>query len=91
MCAQHSPIHTLSPDASTSNVYSKGFKLAHYNTRSLWPKLDSVKLWIDDLDLDIITLSETWLTSSTPNSLIEIDNYDLFRQDRPLVAEVAAY
>lgn len=64
-------------------MYTKCFKLAHYNVRSLWPKLDNVKLWTDDLDFDVITLSETWLSSSVPNLLIAIDNYDSIHQDRP--------
>lgn len=67
--------------AAESNVYSKGFK--HYNIRSLWPRLESVKLWLDDLDFDEFTFSETWLNDSIPSSLIDIENYDQFRQDRP--------
>lgn len=83
MEAPQDPAHTHPISISESNAYAKGFKLAHYNVHSLWPKLDSIKLWIDDLDFDIITLSETWLSSSIPNSLLDIDNYDSFHQDRP--------
>lgn len=34
---------------------AKGFKIAHFNVRSLWLKIDSLNLWLADQDLDIVT------------------------------------
>lgn len=62
---------------------TKGFKLAHFNVRSLWPKIDSFKIWLSDLDLDVITISESWLNNLTPNNLLDLPDYEVIRSDRP--------
>ena len=61
----------------------KGLAIAHLNVRSLWKKLDSIKLSLKkQYDIDILGLSETWSTSSLDNSLINIEDYELVRLDR---------
>ena len=34
-------------------------------------------------DFDILCLCETWITPSTPDRLLNITGYNLFRNDRP--------
>lgn len=66
----------------TPNIHNKGFRIAHYNVRSLIPKLDSIKLWLEPNDIDVVTITETWLSPNIPMSMIEFENYHILRQDR---------
>lgn len=54
----------------------KGFKIAHFNVRSLLPKKDSVELWMKNHDFDIVTFSETWLDSRIPDALLGFGDYE---------------
>ena len=61
----------------------KGLAIAHMNIRSVWPKLDTLKLLLqNDVDIDILGLSESWLTSGLSDNLVSIPNYDIIRMDR---------
>lgn len=75
-----SPISSSSPDVHLSEV--KGFKIAHFNVRSLWPKIHSLNLWLTDHNLDVVTLSESWLTRNIMDSLLDFPNYEVIRADR---------
>lgn len=65
-----------------SDVSTKGFKIAHFNVRSIWPKIDSIKLWLSEYDLDIITFSESWLNNQMPSSLLDLESFEVVRLDR---------
>ena len=39
----------------------KGFKMVHWNVRSVLKKIDQIRTILVDSPLDVITLSETWL------------------------------
>ena len=56
-------------------------KIAHINSRSLLSCFDEVKLLMLDNEIDILCISETWLESSMPDRLINIDGFTLFRND----------
>ena len=60
----------------------KGLLVTHLNVRSLWNKIDMIKTTFNKFNIDIITFSETWLTDLIPNELIDINGYELFRNDR---------
>ena len=45
-------------------------------------KIDLLKIYIQNLQFDIFTFSESWLNSNIPNYLIETTNYNILRQDR---------
>ena len=53
----------------------KGLLVTHLNVRSLWNKLDLIKTTFTNFNIDIITFSETWLTSLIPNEMIDINGY----------------
>ncbi len=53
----------------------------HLNVRSLVPKLDMIKIWVNMTNADIIVLSETWLKKSITDDLIYIDGYKVYRTD----------
>ena len=61
--------------------------VCHWNLISLsvhnFPKLTQLKGYISIYKHDFICLSETYLDSSIPDSLLEIDGYNLIRSDHP--------
>ena len=58
----------------------KGFKVIMLNVRSLANKVREVEN--DFKGFDIICLCETWLTDNTPDVLLRIGGYTLYRLDR---------
>ena len=60
----------------------KGLKMVHLNVRSLLPKIDVIRNDLLCDDIDILTLSETWLHPSIPSGLLAASNYTLHRLDR---------
>ena len=67
-----------------TNKRSDHIVIKHINAQSLIPKLDEIKLLIENEDLDILCISETWLQPNILNDLISIKNYNVFRNDNPL-------
>ena len=49
---------------------------------SLSPKIDEIRLYVQDHVPDIICFTETWLKDIVENSVIHIRNYTLVRKDR---------
>ena len=60
----------------------KGLKLVHCNVRSLVKKIDQVRVMVEGSEIDVLTLSETWLKQYMASPLIDIEGYQTFRQDR---------
>ena len=62
----------------------KGSRLVNHNINHLVKKLDQLKLFLDcdTLPLDIYCINETFLTSSTDDSYLNINGYFLLRKDR---------
>ena len=60
----------------------KGIKIVHLNIRSIWKKIDQLRLLLQNSKIDIITISETWLSEKMNSSLLQIEGYQLFRHDR---------
>ena len=62
--------------------------VTHNNVRSICPRDRSMRL--DEIEstlcvsknVDILTISETWLKKEIPDDDVAIDNYSLFRKDR---------
>ena len=59
-------------------------KLPHLNVQSIRNRnhLIQVRELVVDEKLDILTLSETWLNSSTTNAEVKIQKYNIYRLDR---------
>ena len=49
---------------------------------SLLPKIDEIRLYVQDHVPDIMCFTETWLKDTVENSVIHIRNYTLVRNDR---------
>ena len=60
----------------------KGFKLLHLNVRSLVKKIEQVKIMFFNSCLDVITMSETWMTTAVSSKMVNLDDYIMYRQDR---------
>lgn len=72
-------------DVDTSfepNNNGKGFTLAHLNVRSLKKKIPEVEALIHKHNLDVLTLSETWLSSQIQDTIVALQDYNLYRHDR---------
>ena len=61
---------------------AKGLKIVHLNIRSLLPKIDQIRTLLTQYNIDIKTISETWLNSHIDDKLIAIPGYTSLRQDR---------
>ena len=48
----------------------------------MYEKLDELRFLLNKIDLDILCISETWLSQITSDNLVSIDGYTLFRRDR---------
>ena len=64
-------------------VEAKGLKVVHVNTRSVFNKLDELKLRLKQFD--IIVFTETWLNNMTDDSLLKWEGFNLVRRDRDLI------
>lgn len=59
-----------------------GINLCHINAQSLNNKIDEFRLVFENSNVDVVCVSETWFTDSTPDSLIGLSGYTVFRSDR---------
>ena len=52
------------------------------NTRSLENKIEDLQVVINNLDADIVCVTETWLSNNISDSVVDIKDYALVRKDR---------
>jgi len=58
-------------------------KCALFNAGNLINKLDCLKLLLESMCIDILLITETWLDSTIPDSLLSCqNNFVCFRKDR---------
>ena len=64
----------------------KGLHFVHLNVRSLLAKncFDMLKSQIVDSNIDVFTISESWLSNKIPSTMITIPGYTTSRLDRPV-------
>ena len=61
---------------------TKGLKIVHLNVRSLIPKIEQLKLIFAHSNIDILTVSETWLKPTINTQVVDIPGYTCRRLDR---------
>jgi hypothetical protein len=66
---------TISP-----NLSAQTFLLS--NTRSLLPKVDELKIILDQYDVSMAFITETWLNEKIDDAAVCIDGYSTARCDR---------
>ena len=59
-----------------------GLMGGHVNIRSLLPKLPQIEILLSGSNLDFLGISETWLNDSVSTELLNIEGYNIFRNDR---------
>ena len=64
-------------------VTLNGLKIAQLNIQSLRPKVDFIQILLNENNIDILTLSETWLHEDIDDSEVYIPEYFIIRTDRP--------
>ena len=78
----HSSSHSNLASSSSLHHSSTELKILSFNARSLFPKLDDLKLLCLSHSPDIICITETWLSPVILNSEINFPGYALLRLDR---------
>ena len=77
----------IEPNPGPKKLKANYLSVYHWNLNSLsahnFTKLTQLKAYNSIYKYDFICLSETYLDSSTPDNLIEIDGYKLIRADHP--------
>ena len=61
---------------------NNGLKIAHLNVRSILPKIEQMRIMVEQSNVDILAISEIWLDSNIFDFEIDIPKYDLLRRDR---------
>ena len=77
----------IEPNPVPKKLKTNHLSVFHWNLNSLsahnFTKLTQLKAYNSIYKYDFICLSETYLDSSTPDNLIEIEGYKLIRADHP--------
>lgn len=68
--------------SQTVSPYRKFLKIAHVNAQSLPCHIDEFRSIFDSSSFDIILICETWLKPHISNKSVELNDYNLFRNDR---------
>nr|CAH7762042.1 unnamed protein product [Callosobruchus chinensis] len=56
--------------------------VGHLNIQSIVPKLCDLRFYLENEKLDILGISETWLTDMVTSDVLYIEGYSLIRKDR---------
>ena len=71
-------------DKGAATEVGKGLNIAHLNVRSIMGghKFEMVRNQIEKSNIDVFTISESWLSKAVPDRVIECMNYNVVRLDR---------
>ncbi len=65
--------------------------IEHVNAQSLQSNFEEIKMCVNDRDIDVLCVSETWLHTNTPDELVNIPNYVIYRCDNGRGGGVCIY
>lgn len=60
----------------------KGLKIAHINIQSVINKVDYINILLHNNCIDVLCLTETWLTDDIDDAELNINGYSIYRLDR---------
>lgn len=60
----------------------RGLVISSLNIRSLLPKIAQIECLLEEEDIGVLGLNETWLGNNVSNNQIRINNYKIYRWDR---------
>ena len=52
------------------------------NANRIFNKLDELSILLKSKSFDIVAITETWLSDDIPDSVVHVNEYSVFRQDR---------
>jgi exonuclease III len=67
---------------NTTSGANGSLRILHHNIRSITKKIHFYQSFDLHRSCDIISVSETWLRPSIPNSLVSVEGFSLIRDDR---------
>ena len=56
-------------------------KIEHINAQSVQGNIDVIRFLLNKRKVDILCVSETWLTPGVPNKYVNVTDYNIFRRD----------
>lgn len=65
-----------------SRLKPKGLLLGHINIRRIANKTEQMEHLLSESNIDILGISQSWLSHSSPSAAINIPGYNVFRTDR---------
>ena len=65
-----------------SNNNENKLRCIYMNARSIVNKIKELKVMIEEENVDIIAITETWLNDNVTDDEVSINGYTLFRKDR---------
>lgn len=68
-----------------SHVLRDNLSVCHANVCSLFPKINYVREIVSESNLNVICISETWLSKLITDQAVRIDGYHLIRHDRCVI------
>ena len=71
------------PNGWQSNKVRSGILIGAINIQSIKPKLLELNHELNKRRYDVLSVTETWLKTSTPTRLLTFPGYRVFRADRP--------
>lgn len=74
-------INSKNNNINNNNMLKHDFKIIHLNARSLFPKIEDLRLLTLELTPQILCISESWLTDKIPDLAVKLPNYHIFRFD----------
>ena len=75
--------NSIKKDPLYSHLYGNfGLQICHLNIRSIANKIDEIKNFLCNGNIQILTLSETWMDDTLNSNKYQIPGYQLIRQDR---------
>ena len=64
--------------------FGKGLVMASLNINSLLAHIDEFRVFMNETDIDIISINETKLDSSIKDNEVYISGYEIVRKDRKI-------
>ena len=76
---------TASPHSNFSDVTLDSYQVPSLlltNANRIFNKLDELSILLKSKSFDIVAITETWLSDDIPDSVVHVNEYSVFRQDR---------
>ena len=71
----------------SSSLYGKqGIHICHLNVRSILNKISQIRSLLKNNNIQFLAISESWCSEKISNNEIQVDNYNIVRQDRSFKA-----